>query len=84
MLRWGTCTFYTRSKLVILSGLIPSPRLRSHHAQPAYILTILQEDREVVIPTQGGMGCQALQEDFMHCNSLLKNGQVLPVGEWTA
>ena len=52
--------------------------------QSAYILAVFQEDGEVVVPTQGGMGCQALQEDFMHRNSLLKDGQVLPVGAWTA
>lgn len=57
----------------------PNPGLRSQHPKSTHILAVFQEDREVVILPQGGMGCQALQEDFMHCNRLLKDGQVLPV-----
>lgn len=60
------------------SGLVPQPWYQTP-ASSTHILAVFQEDREVVILPQGGMGCQALQEDFMHCNSLLKDGQVLPV-----
>lgn len=48
------------------------------HSGPAHILVVFQKDKEVVVLPQGGVGCQALQKDFMHRNRLLKDSQVLP------
>lgn len=42
-----------------------------------HVLIVLKEDMEVEVFPQDGVGSNAAQEDLMHGNGLLEDGQVL-------
>lgn len=42
-----------------------------------HILIVLKEDMEVEVFPQDGVGSNTAQEDLMHGNGLLEDGQVL-------
>lgn len=49
-----------------------------HADNVTHILVVLQEDVEVEVFPEDGVGGDAAQEHLVHCDSLLEDGQVLP------
>ena len=45
-----------------------------------YVSFKLEENLVVVVVAEDGVGCQPLEEDFVHGHRLLEGGQVLPAG----
>ena len=47
-------------------------------AKLAYLAIVLKESLKVVVITENGVSCQTLEENLMHCNSLLEKSQIFP------